>query len=241
MRFFFFFYIKLIKITRTKRIQDGVVRLEFVAGDAAQAYVKQHEADLAEQLAKEVTENIRRRGGPDSLYITEFTDTDLVGLNLLQIAELKNLSVIDTAITLILEGDVRVASFNMSPKDVERFMVQPWVVTSSDGTNGHPRKYASFPRKYQTYVVEKKLLTIADFINRSSSQTAKILGLTERGMLKVGYKADVIVFDQQDFAPKATFSQWNKYSVGVEQVIVNGILVIENEKFNNTLAGEFIQ
>ena len=223
------------------KLRSAVMPQWVMADSTEDFHQRLKQADLAEQLAKEVTENIRRRGGPDSLYITEFTDTDLVGLNLLQIAELKNLSVIDTAITLILAGDVRVASFNMSPKDVERFMVQPWVVTSSDGTNGHPRKYASFPRKYQTYVVEKKLLTIADFINRSSSQTAKILGLTERGMLKVGYKADVIVFDQQDFAPKATFSQWNKYSVGVEQVIVNGILVIENEKFNNTLAGEFIQ
>ncbi|WP_019028185.1 N-acyl-D-amino-acid deacylase family protein [Colwellia piezophila] len=220
----------------------SAVMPKWVMADSTEAFHQRlKKADLAEQLAKEVTENIRRRGGPDSLYITEFTDTTLVSLNLLQIAELKDLSVVDTAISLILEGEVRVASFNMSPKDVERFMVQPWVVTSSDGTNGHPRKYASFPRKYQTYVVEKKLLTLAEFINRSSAKTAKILGLSNRGLLKTGYKADIIVFDQQTFAPKANFSQWNKYSVGVEQVIVNGILVIENEKFNNTLAGEFIQ
>ena len=82
---------------------------------------------------------------------------------------------------------------------------------------------------------------MAEFINRSSSQTAKLLGLNERGFLKVGYKADVIVFDEQNFAPKANFNQWNNYSVGVEQVIVNGTLVIENEKFDGILAGKFIQ
>jgi len=82
---------------------------------------------------------------------------------------------------------------------------------------------------------------MAEFVNRSSSQTAKILGLKERGILKIGYKADVIVFDPKTFAPKANFSQWNNYSVGVEQVIVNGKLVIENEKFRELFAGEFIQ
>ncbi|TWX64114.1 amidohydrolase family protein [Colwellia demingiae] len=215
---------------------------KWVMADSKNAFHQRlHQTDLSAKLAEEITENIRRRGGPDSLYITEFNDSSLVSLNLLQVSELKGLSVVDTAIWMVLQGDVRVASFNMSPEDVERFMVQPWVVTSSDGTNGHPRKYASFPQKYQKYVVDKKLLTIAEFINRSSSQTAKLLGLNERGLLKVGYKADVIVFDQQGFAPKANFSQWNNYSVGVEQVIVNGTLVIENEKFSGILAGKFIQ
>ncbi|PKG80760.1 amidohydrolase [Colwellia sp. 75C3] len=223
------------------KMRSAVMPKWVMADSTAAFHQRLKQADLAEKLAEEITENIRRRGGPESLYITEFNDKSLVGLNLLQVSALKKLSVVDTAISMVLEGDVRVASFNMSPEDVERFMVQPWVVTSSDGTNGHPRKYASFPQKYQEYVVDKKLLTMAEFINRSSSQTAKILGLNERGIIKVGYKADVIVFDQQNFAPKANFSQWNNYSVGIEQVIVNGKLVIENEQFLDVLAGEFIQ
>jgi N-acyl-D-aspartate/D-glutamate deacylase len=223
------------------KLRSAVMPKWVMADSKAAFHQRLKQADLAEKLAEEITENIRRRGGPDSLYITEFTDKSLVSLNLLQVSELKKLSVVDTAIWMVLQGDVRVASFNMSPEDVERFMVQPWVVTSSDGTNGHPRKYASFPQKYQKYVVDKKLLTIAEFINRSSSQTAKLLGLNERGILKVGYKADVIVFDEKNFAPKANFNQWNNYSVGVEQVIVNGTLVIENQKFGGILAGKFIQ
>jgi N-acyl-D-aspartate/D-glutamate deacylase len=219
----------------------SAVMPKWVMADSKKAFHQRlNQADFAVKLAQEITENIRRRGGPESLAITEFKDKALVGLNLQQVAELKELSVVDTAIWLVQQGDVRVASFNMSPKDVENFMVQPWVVTSSDGTNGHPRKYASFPRKYQTYVVDKKLLDLATFINRSSSQTAKILGLEDRGILKQGFKADIIVFDEQGFAPKADFTQWNKYSVGVEQVIVNGQLVIENEKYLHTLAGQFV-
>jgi len=219
----------------------SAVMPKWVMADSKEAFHQRlNQDDLAEKLAQEITENIRRRGGPQSLAITEFKDKSLVGLNLKQVAELKELSVVDTAIWMVQQGDVRVASFNMSPEDVENFMVQPWVVTSSDGTNGHPRKYASFPRKYQSYVVEKKLLDLSTFINRSSSQTAKILGLDDRGILKQGFKADIIIFDEQGFAPKADFTQWNNYSVGIEQVIVNGQLVIENSKYQHTLAGQFV-
>lgn len=219
----------------------SAVMPKWVMADSTEAFHQRlGQKDLAARLEKEITENIRRRGGPDSLYLTEFMDKGLVGLNLLQIADVQNLSVVETAIWLVLQGEVRVASFNMSPEDVERFMVQPWVVTSSDGTNGHPRKYASFPKKYQQYVIDKKLLTIAEFINRSSAKTAKILGLEDRGILKEGYKADIIVFDEQGFAPQADFTQWNKNSVGIEQVIINGQVVIENGDYQNTLAGQFI-
>lgn len=219
----------------------SAVMPKWVMADSQQAFFQRlNKADLTQKLNAEILENIRRRGGADSLYITEFMDETLVGLNLLQVSEVKSLSVVDTAKQMVQQGEVRVASFNMSPEDVANFMVQPWVVTSSDGTNGHPRKYASFPRKYQIFVVEKKLLSIADFINRSSYQTAKILGLKERGLLKEGFKADIIVFDPQRFSPKADFTQWNKYSVGVEQVVINGIQVIENEKYLSTLAGSFV-
>jgi len=215
---------------------------KWVMADSQQAFHQRlNQKDLAEQLNLEITENIRRRGGPDSLYITEFKDESLVGLNLQQVSEIKKLSVVETAIKMIQEGDVRVASFNMSPKDVEKFMIQPWVVTSSDGTNGHPRKYASFPKKYQTYVVNKQLLTLADFINRSSSQTAKLLGFSKRGVLKKNYQADIIVFDPENYSAKADFSHWNKYSKGVEQVVINGQLVIENEQYLNIYAGKFVQ
>ena len=106
-------------------------------------------------------------------------------------------------------------------------MVQPWVVSSSDGSDGHPRKYASFPQKYTVYVKQKKLLTLAQFINRSSYATAQLLGLSNRGLLQVGSMADIIVFDIKNYRANADFSHWNKLSSGVEHVLVNGIQVIE--------------
>jgi N-acyl-D-aspartate/D-glutamate deacylase len=219
----------------------SAVMPKWVMADSKDAFYKRlNDPKLAVQLHSEITENIRRRGGAKSLLVTAFKNKAFVGLTLAEIAHKKALDPITTAIKLVQEGDVRVASFNMSPQDVELFMVQPWVVTSSDGTNGHPRKYASFPQKYQKYVVEKKLLSIGDFISRSSNQTAEILGLDNRGKLQEGYKADVIIFDPETFSAKADFSTWNKYSTGIEHVWVNGELVIQEGSYLNKLAGKFV-
>ncbi len=220
----------------------SAVMPKWVMADSQEAFHKRlNQPDLIERLNSEITENIRRRGGSTSLYITEFLNKDFVGLNLQQVAALRKASPVDTAIWLVQQGEVRVASFNMSPNDVEKFMVQPWVVTSSDGTNGHPRKYASFPKKYQKYVVEKKLLTLANFINGSSAQTAKLLGITDRGSLKQGYKADIVIFDPKTYSPNANFSKWDEYSVGVEQILINGKLVISDSTFQEVYAGQFVQ
>lgn len=214
---------------------------KWVMADSKQDfYLRLNDENLKERLNAEIKENIRRRGGPESLLITAFKNEKLVGLNLAQIAEQRAIEPVAAAKQLVQEGDVRIASFNMSDIDVENFLVKPWVVTSSDGTNGHPRKYASFPQKYQKYIQEKSLLTLGQFIKQSSGKTAEILGFNDRGQLKAGYMADIIVFDADDFAANADFSHWNKYSSGVEQVWVNGQQVIKNGQYQDKLAGKFV-
>lgn len=219
----------------------SAVMPKWVMADSKQAFHQRlNDANLAEKLTSEIKENIRRRGGPTSLLITAFQDTELIGLTLAQVAEKRVIDPVTAAIQLVQEGEVRVASFNMSDADVENFMVQPWVVTSSDGTNGHPRKFASFPQKYQEYVQKKALITLAEFIKQSSNKTAEILGFKDRGQLTKGYMADIIVFDAQAFSANANFSNWNKYSSGVEQVWLNGQQVIKNGYFQEKLAGKFV-
>ncbi|WDE09559.1 N-acyl-D-amino-acid deacylase family protein [Thalassomonas haliotis] len=219
----------------------SAVMPKWAMADSQQAFFKRlNDTRLSEKLRGEIKENIRRRGGPGALLITAFKDPALVGLTLAELAKRRGTDAVTAAIALVQQGDVRVASFNMSAQDVENFMVQPWVVTSSDGTNGHPRKYASFPKKYQQYVVKKELLTLGEFINKSSSQTAKILGLENRGRLAQGYQADIIVFDAQNLTANADFSHWNKYSSGIEHVIVNGQVAIEQGEYTNKLAGKFV-
>ncbi|MEO1189875.1 MAG: amidohydrolase family protein, partial [Pseudomonadota bacterium] len=167
-----------------------------------------------ERLRTEIAENLRRRGGPDAILLVARAD-DAPSQTLAEEAAALGLDPIQAAIDIVLGGDSRIASFNMQDQDIEQFMRQPWVMTSSDGTNGHPRKYASFPRKYRTYVVEKPVLTLAEFINRSTYLTAQTLQLCERGALRSGFAADMVVFDPDAFSPVADFSRPAELSKGV--------------------------
>ena len=216
---------------------------KWVMADSQQAfYQRLNDPALKSRLLSEVTENIRRRGGPESLLVTAFAgDPSMVGKTLGQLAKEMKLAPAEAAMKLVQKGAIRVASFNMSESDLKNFMTQPWVVTSSDGTNGHPRKYASFPKKFETYVMEKGYLSVGEYIKRSSGQTAELLGLKDRGFIKQGYAADIVVWDPKRFKANADFSTWNKLSSGVTSVWVNGQRVIENGQYNATLAGEFLR
>lgn len=215
---------------------------KWAMADSKQAfYNRLNNPKLQERIENEMTENIRRRGGSEALLVTAFKDEKLVGKTLGQLAQEMSTSPSKAAMKLVQKGDIRVASFNMSETDLERFITKPWVVTSSDGTNGHPRKYASFPKKYQEYVVKKPLLTIKEFIEQSSSKTAGYLNLNDRGMIKEGLIADIIVWDADNYKANADFSNWNKLSSGMNTVLINGSVVIENGKFLNKLQGNFVK
>ena len=99
---------------------------------------------------------------------------------------------------IIKNGGASVGSFNMNPDDITEFMRQPWVMTGSDGSNGHPRKYGTFAKKIKEYVLEKEILTLAQFIRKSSSLTAKTHKIAKRGILKKGYFADIIIFKPEE-------------------------------------------
>ncbi|GAA0361218.1 D-aminoacylase [Bowmanella denitrificans] len=189
----------------------------------------------------EMLDNLRRRGGPDSLLISDPTAGELRGKSLAQIATERGVSPIDAALQIILGGNARVASFNMADQDIEAFMRQDWVVTSSDGSPGHPRKYASFPKKYQDYVQGKKLLSLGEFIQRSSSKTAQIFGLTGRGQIAPGYAADLVLFDAKSYAPKADYMHPEVLSQGVQWLLVNGQVAIQQGQLTGKLAGQALR
>ena len=134
-------------------------------------------------------------------------------------------------------GDAGVASFNMKENDIEAFMKQPWMMTCSDGSDGHPRKYGTFPRKIHTYVFERHIIPLEFAIRSSTSLTAQTLGLKDRGLLKPGYFADVLVFDPKTFNEKATYEAPTELATGVHYLLVNGKLAVDRQKLTSTLAG----
>ncbi len=197
------------------------------------------DAKTLARIKADMAKNLKRRGGADKLLITaKLGDAAVVaGKTLAETASAAKLDAIDMAVEILRKGDARVASFNMNASDIRAFAAQDWVVTGSDGSTGHPRKYASFPKAYQDFVMKEKLMTLAQFIRRSSGKTADIFGLKDRGYLKAGMKADIVIFDPAKFAPVATYQKPKLLSVGVEHLFVNGAHAIKDQKYTGALSG----
>ena len=141
------------------------------------------------KILGETKENITRRGGPDKLLIVKAQEESFNGKNVAEIASILNVSAEEAVFKILEKGFARVASFNMNEKDIQNFMKQSWVVTGSDGNEGHPRKYGSFPKKYDKYVTNDHIISVAKFINGSTSETAAIFKIPKRGKIKEGYFA----------------------------------------------------
>jgi N-acyl-D-aspartate/D-glutamate deacylase len=197
---------------------------------------------LHARLETEMTENLRRRGGAETLLITAGRDKSIVGKNLAQIAAERKMSAVDAAIDVVLKsGDPDVASFNMKENDIVAFMKQPWVMTCSDGSEGHPRKFGTFPKKFHEYVEQKHVLTVEQMVQRSSELPAETLQLKDRGLLKPGYFADVVAFDPKTFRDLSTYQEPRLLATGVKFLAVNGVLAIDGGQLTTARAGRALK
>lgn len=198
------------------------------------------------KIHTEMVENLRRRGGAASILLTS-ANTPWTGKTLEAMATQWKMEPVDAAVRMLRGTDLAgtsvkgrgtaIASFNMIDSDVELIMKQPWVVTSSDGSDGHPRQYATFPQKYKVYVTEKHTITLDNFIRHSTGLTADIYKLDHRGYLRPGYFADVVVLDPAKYAPRADYLHPRELSVGVEELFVNGQLAVEHSALTGAAAG----
>lgn len=222
------------------RISNALLPRWVKAGTADEYQNRLNDPILLPKIKKETTENLRKRGGAGAVLITQ-KNPDWQGQTLEQLSKKYGLSSVDTAIKIVREGDARIASFNMNMDDIENFMVQDWVMTSSDGSTGHPRKYASYPKKYRDYVVKKTLMPVETFVYRSSGFVADTFGLCDRGYLKAGYIADIAIINPTDFAPVADFQTPEALSVGVEHLIINGHFTIKNGQSQTGLHGQVLR
>lgn len=199
------------------------------------------------RIRDEMQENMRRRGGAKSLLLIG-EGFDWTGKTLEQMAQQWQMDPRDAALRIIRQSletkqagqrdrGTSVASFNMAAPDVDLFMQQPWVVTSSDGSDGHPRMFATYPEKYRRYVVERQVVSLPTFIRQSSGLVADMYRLDRRGYLRPGYFADVAVIDPAAYAPKADYIHPRELSVGVSKLFVNGTLAVDNSKATGATAG----
>jgi N-acyl-D-aspartate/D-glutamate deacylase len=189
---------------------------------------------LAARLRTDMADNLRRRGGPASLLIAEGAHR---GQRLAEVAQARGLDPLAAAIAIIRVQDPSVASFNQTEEDIAAFMRRPWVMTGSDASTGHPRAYGSFARKYSEYVVRRRVLTLRQFIERSTALTADTFGLPDRGRLRAGAFADLVVFDPRTFAARATYEEPTLPAAGVRFLLVNGVAAVENGALTGRAAG----
>ena len=214
-----------------------------VEGGRAALLKRLHDPATLPRIRTEMGENLRRRGGADSLLFNS-TGQPWSGKTLAAMAAEWKVEPVDAALRIIGNANNdqadSVTSFNMDPEDVKLLMRQPWVVTGSDGSDGHPRQYATFPEKYANYVQQDPVLTTAQFIRRSTGLTADILGLDRRGYLRPGYFADVVVLDAAAYRPKADYLHPAVLSVGVIDLWVNGELAVDAGQLTDALLGRVL-
>ena len=194
--------------------------------------------------------------GPDAIMIGVVQNPKMLpfeGKRLSEIAKLWNKDPIDALCDFLIEDpSTGVAVFGMSQPDVTLALQQPWVSidndssgTSPEGLLGqehpHPRAYGTFPRILSKYVREEKVVTLEDAIRKFSALPAQRLRLTDRGVLKAGMWADVVVFDPATIHDRATFDNPNQLSEGMEHVLVNGVPVIDQGKMTGNLPGKVLR
>lgn len=189
---------------------------------------------LAAKLRADMTENLRKRGGAHALLLTEGA---FKNQRLDAVAMTKNTDPVSAAVAVIRVGDPATISFNQAESDIAAFMRQPWTMTGSDASAGHPRVYGSFARKYAVYVKERHVIDLRAFIDRSTVLTADTLGLKDRGRLRRGGFADVVVFDPDTYAARATYQQPTLPAAGVKTVLVNGVPVVAQGKLTGAAPG----
>ena len=200
-------------------------------------------AKIREIIAK----NLELYGGADRFRIAAYKpEPRYNGKSVAEIAKEEGKDPVAVSVALIKGGEAgaRAVAFAMQEEDLVLAMRKSYVATASDGKAAipgterpHPRFYGTFPRKIGRYAIEKKALPLAAAIRSASGLPADILGMSDRGYLKPGYKADLVLFDPRTFRDRATFDDPNQYSAGTEWVFVNGVAVIEQGRKTDALPG----
>jgi N-acyl-D-amino-acid deacylase len=218
------------------------------AGTLAERAARLADPAQREKLLAAITENIKRRGGANTLLFTSHNMPELFAKTLSQVAAARKTPPAETALAILQTGArggtynrLGLISFNMSEKDIDNFMRQPWDMTCSDGSPGHPRLYGTFPRKLRMYVYQKNLITLPFMVHVSAEEPAEMLGLRDRGLLRKGYVADVIAFYPATVSDKATYEHPEILSTGMEYVFVNGTLAVNDGKYTGALAGRALR
>jgi N-acyl-D-aspartate/D-glutamate deacylase len=212
------------------------------------ALIRRIRGDEGKKILEEVRVNIARRGGAETLFISRYAvDPSIEGKHLAELASAAGTTPEQHALDLLQKGDASLVSFNMSERDIELLMRQNWNMTCTDGDlvpmgrgKPHPRAYGAFPRKLRLYVKERAVVDLPFAIRSMTSLPAQVFGMKDRGQIRAGAYADIVLFDPATVNDAANYQEPHQLAEGMTYVIVNGVLVREAGKFTPALPGKVL-
>ncbi len=233
-------------------------------GGNAAWYARLRDPGVRRRVAQEMRadktdwENLMRAaGGAEQVLVVVLRNPELkplIGKTLAEIARERGVSPEEAAMDLVAADESRVGAiyFIMSEDEVRRKVALPFMSFGSDGSavaaegvflksNLHPRSYGNFARVLGRYVRDEKLVTLEDAIHRMTGHPADVLGLRDRGRLAAGNVADIVVFDPAKVQDHATYVKPHQYATGVSQVVVNGVLALDNGEPTEARPGRFVR
>jgi len=232
-------------IASSTSLRATVVPTKYREGNQKDFVARLDDPKIGPAMKKDIASALEGRAGGKRIQIARYTPKPTwQGKRVSDIAEAEGKSPLDIVLEIERNGGAQVVNFAMTEEDVRVYMKQPWVATASDGgvqspgnTFPHPRSYGTFPRKIGRYAIEDKVITLEYAIRSATGLPADILQLPERGYLKEGYFADVVVFDPKAFRDVATFEKPHQYAAGVQWVYVNGHATVADGMFKSDELG----
>jgi N-acyl-D-amino-acid deacylase len=237
-------------IASSTSLKATLVPSRYREGSSQEYIARFDDPKTGPKIREDLLKALDGRDGGERIRIARFAkNTNWQGKNLTQIGMMEKKEPVDIVIEIEKNGGAQVVNFAMNEEDVRVYMKRPWVATASDGgvqspgnTVPHPRSYGTFPRKIGRYAIEDGIISIEQAIRSSTGLPADILSLKDRGYLRAGYFADLVIFDPKSFRDTATFDKPHQYSSGVKWVFVNGQAMIADGKHQpEILAGKVLR
>lgn len=197
--------------------------------------------ELRDSIIKGIHASIQARTADPARLVLSSSDPELNGQSLADLAQKWGITAEEAVIKVCLTSTPSLHSFMMTEEDIENFMRQPWVMTGSDGGGGHPRAFGSFARVVREYALTRGVISLSQAIHKSSALTAQTLQVKDRGWIKEGYFADLILFNPETYKAESTYENGEQLATGMEYVIINGQVVIEEGKYQNGLHGKALR
>ena len=230
--------------------------------DDARAHLQRRWADpeTRKKIGRDIAWIVDHNGGPDRVVVVGYPDSAFVGKTLAELAQEMETTYQEVVVHMALNGDPDVLGgawtrgYGIHEVDIVNYYQQDYTATASDAAvsgvagvpefasrpGAHPRHFGAFTRKIARYVKELNAISLPFAVRSMTGLPARIVGLDDRGLLREGYKADLVVFDLDGLQDRATVLRPDLYSEGVAWVIVNGVFTIDDGEFTDALPGQVV-